>query len=134
MFDAGPQYIGWFIASTSLWFWIYPAHVTWIAIHRPIDCVRAAGLAVAAPFIAVAPVATHRVIGVGQKNGFFGRAVGSMNSLCSLGGPMALLVLAVASASVYTLAPPPRKSLPSAMPSNPPEPLRETRQLLGDRF
>ena len=102
VFDAGPQYIGWFIASTSLWFWIYPAHVTWIAIHRPIDCVRAAGLAVAAPFIAVAPVATHRVIGVGQKNGFFGRAVGSMNSLCSLGGPMALLVLAVASASVYS--------------------------------
>ena len=55
VFDASPQYIGWFIASTSLWFWIYPAHVTWIAIHRPIDCVRAAGLAVAAPVIAVAP-------------------------------------------------------------------------------
>ena len=56
----GPQYIGWFIADVT---WIYPAHVTWIAIHRPIDCVRAAGLAVAAPpFIAVAPVATDRVI------------------------------------------------------------------------
>ena len=36
-----------------------PAHVAWIAIHRPIDCVRAAGLGVAAPFIAVAPVTTH---------------------------------------------------------------------------
>ena len=80
----GPQYIGWFIADVT---WIYPAHVTWIAIHRPIDCVRAAGLAVAAPpFIAVAPVATHRVIGVGQKNGFFVRAVGSMNELTALNG------------------------------------------------
>ena len=80
----GPQYIGWFIADVT---WIYPAHVTWIAIHRPIDCVRAAGLAVAAPpFIAVAPVATHRVIGVGRKNGFFVRAVGSMNELTALNG------------------------------------------------
>ena len=101
-FGAGPKYIGQFIALASLWFWIYPAHVTWIAIHRPIDCVRAAGLAIAAPFIAVAPVAAHRVIGVGQKNGFFVRAVGSLNSLRSMGGPIALLVLAVASAPVYS--------------------------------
>ena len=76
--------------------------MTWIAFQRPIDCVRAAGLAIAAPFIAIAPVAAHRVIGVGQKNGFFGRAVGSLNSLRSMGGPMALLGLAVASAPVYS--------------------------------